>query len=241
MSLEPIKRHRLSADITEKILNMIKAGHFEAGEKLPNERQLATQLQVSRPSLREAMRSLAFMNIIEIRQGDGTYVSSLEPELLVEPLDFILAVGGVTNQHLLQARFIVEPQCAFIAAQKISQTQIELLRSIAEETLHTQDDLAQHADLDIRLHAIIAQATENPLVLRFLASIAQLDKAARINGLRNLPDDLRRERTQCAYRDHLAIIANLEAHDPPKAQAAMTEHLRNVEGSFRAAGLLDLA
>ena len=239
MSLEPIKRHGLSADITEKILDMIKAGHFEAGEKLPNERQLATQLQVSRPSLREAMRSLAFMNIIEIRQGDGTYVSSLEPELLVAPLDFILAVGGVTNQHVLQARFVVEPQCAYIAAQKISKAQIDLLRSIAEETLQTTENLAQHADLDIRLHTVIAAATENPLVLRFLASIAQLDKAARINGLRNLPAELRHERTQCAYRDHLAIIASLEAHDPLKAQEAMTEHLRHVEVSFRAAGLLD--
>ena len=102
MSLEPIKRHGLSADIAEKILTMIKEGHYAAGEKLPNERQLATQLQVSRPSLREAMRSLAFMNIVEIRQGDGTYISSLEPGLLVEPLDFVLTVGGVTCQTLLR-------------------------------------------------------------------------------------------------------------------------------------------
>jgi GntR family transcriptional repressor for pyruvate dehydrogenase complex len=56
------------------------------------------------------------MNNIDIRQGDGTYTSSLEPELLVEPLDFILTVGGVTNHQLLQARFVVEPPCAFIAA-----------------------------------------------------------------------------------------------------------------------------
>lgn len=239
MRLEPIKRHGLSADITEKILNMIKNGSFAAGEKLPTERQLATQLQVSRPSLREAMRSLAFMNIVEIRQGDGTYVSSLEPELLVEPLDFILAMGGVTHQHVLQARFVVEPQCAFIAAHKISRTQIELLKSIAEDTLQTTGNLAQHAELDIRLHTVIAQATDNPLLQRFLASIAQLDKAARMDGLRNLPADRRRERTHCAYLDHLAIIAMLETHDPLKAQEAMTEHLRHVEVSFRAAGLID--
>lgn len=241
MSLEPIKRHGLSADITEKILNMIKAGHYVAGEKLPTERQLATQLQVSRPSLREAMRSLAFMNIVEIRQGDGTYVSSLEPELLVEPLDFILAVGGVTNRQLLQARFVVEPPCAFMAAHTISKTQIELLKNIAEETLQTTENLAQHAELDIRLHTVIAEATENPLLLRFLSSIAHLDKTARISGLHNLPPDLRRERTHRAYLDHLTIIAMLEAHDPVKAQEAMTEHLRNVEESFRAAGILDLA
>jgi GntR family transcriptional repressor for pyruvate dehydrogenase complex len=241
MSLEPIKRHGLPADITEKILNMIKNGHYAAGEKLPNERQLATQLQVSRPSLREAMRSLAFMNIVEIRQGDGTYVSSLEPELLVEPLDFILAVGGVTNHQLLQARFVVEPPCAFIAAHTISRAQIDLLKTIAEEARHITGDLAHHADLDIRLHTIIAEATENPLLQRFLSSIVQLDKAARVNGLRNLPPDLRRERTQRAYLDHLDIIAMLEAHDPAQARDAMTEHLRNVEVSFRAAGILDLA
>jgi GntR family transcriptional repressor for pyruvate dehydrogenase complex len=241
MSLEPIKRHGLPADIAEKILTMIKEGHFAAGEKLPNERQLATQLQVSRPSLREAMRSLAFMNIVEIRQGDGTYISSLEPGLLVEPLDFILTVGGVTNHQLLQARLVVEPPCAFIAAHTISRAQIDLLKEIAEETLQSAGDLVRHAELDIRLHTIIAEATDNPLLGRFLSSIAQLDKAARINGLHNLSPDLRRERTHRAYLDHLAIIAMLEAHDPVKAQAAMTEHLRNVEESFRAAGILDVS
>jgi GntR family transcriptional repressor for pyruvate dehydrogenase complex len=241
MSLEPIKRRGLPANITDIILNMIKEGRFAAGEKLPNERQLATQLQVSRPSLREAMRSLAFMNIVEIRQGDGTYISSLEPELLVEPLDFILTVGGITNHQLLQARFVVEPSCAFIAAHTISKSQIELLKEIAEETLQSADDLVQQTTLDIRLHTIIAEATENPLLGRFLSSIAQLDKAARINGLHNLPPELRRERTHRAYLDHLAIIAMLEAHDPVKAQEAMTEHLRNVEESFRAAGILDIA
>jgi GntR family transcriptional repressor for pyruvate dehydrogenase complex len=239
MSLEPIKRRGLSADIAEKILTMIKEGHFAAGEKLPNERQLATQLQVSRPSLREAMRSLAFMNIVDIRQGDGTYISSLEPGLLVEPFDFVLAVGGITNRQLLQARFVVEPPCAYIAAHTISKAQIEMLKTIAEETLQSADDLAQHAELDIRLHTIIAEATKNPLLGRFLSSIAQLDRAARISGLHNLAPDLRRERTHRAYLDHLAIIAMLEAHDPVKAQAAMTEHLRNVEESFRAAGILD--
>src|SRR5512146_521879 len=88
----PFEKDVLPKKIATRLLSLIKEKHLRPGDKLPPERELAVMMQVSRPSLREALRALSIINIIEIRQGDGTYVTSLEPELLIEPLDFVFSL-----------------------------------------------------------------------------------------------------------------------------------------------------
>ena len=132
-AIEPIKKSAISEEISSRLLLMIREKQLSPGEKLPPERELAAMLNVSRPSLREALRALAIMNVIEMRQGDGTYITSLEPELLVEHLDFVLSLDDSTFLQLFEARKIVEVGIASLAAQRITDRQIQEL-----ETLQTR-------------------------------------------------------------------------------------------------------
>ena len=239
MSIQPIKRHGLTEEISFRILDLVQRGHFKPGDKLPPERELAEQLEVSRPSLREAMSSLAFMNVVEIRQGSGTYITSLEPDLLSENLEHIFTLGKSTVVHVMQCRNIVEPDCAALAAGKITPEQIEQLRAIALQTREHTDDLVEHAELDIQFHLLIVEAANNPLLKRFLSSITVLDRTARAKGLSNLPDGYRQERIRQAYEDHIQVVKALESKDAEASRAAMKRHLEHVEVSFQAAGLFD--
>ena len=236
MNLKPLKRHGISDDISHRILDLVKSGYFKPGEKLPTERELSEQLQVSRPSLREAMRSLAFMNVIEIRQGSGMFVSSLEPELLVEHLDFVFSLENANPGQLLQARQIVEPQSAALAAARITEEQLAAIHQVIEETLLTADNLERHVELDIKLHNMIVGASGNPLLIRFMASITYLDKITRFDVMKSMLEITRNKRVHQAYDDHERILEALRAKNPVAASEVMTQHLQHVETSMRETG-----
>src|SRR3989304_10553392 len=110
--------------IVARILSLIKEKQLGPGDKLPPERELAAMMQVSRPSLRTALRALSHMNIIEIRQGDGTYVTSLDPQALIEPLEFVFSLDDSTFLELLEARKILEVGIAGLAARQITDEEI---------------------------------------------------------------------------------------------------------------------
>src|SRR5581483_8002285 len=114
----------------EKIKAMILSGELPPGSKLPNEEVFANQLGLSRNSLREATRALAAMNILVSRQGDGTYVSSLEPHLLIEAATFAADMSqGQAALQLLQVRRLLEPQAVALAAGCITEAQLAQVRA----------------------------------------------------------------------------------------------------------------
>jgi GntR family transcriptional repressor for pyruvate dehydrogenase complex len=114
-----------------KIKEMIVSGTLSPGERLPKEAVLAAELGLSRNSLREAVRALSLLNILHVRQGDGTYVSSLEPKLLLEAVTFILDFHqDDTVMQALQVRAILEPAATGMAAQRITEQQLADLREL---------------------------------------------------------------------------------------------------------------
>ena len=160
----PVERTILWEQVAEQLMTMLREKHLRPGDKLPPERELATMMQVSRPSLREALRALSMMNVLEVRQGAGTYVTSLEPELLVEHLDFVLSLDDSSLLELFEARKIVEIGIAGLAAQRITDEELaELEAGLArsQETLHHPVDFLQ---ADEELHKAITQAARNPIV-----------------------------------------------------------------------------
>ena len=224
----PVERTILWEQVAEQLMTMLREKHLRPGDKLPPERELAAMMQVSRPSLREALRALSMMNVLEVRQGAGTYVSSLEPELLVEHLDFVLSLDDSSLLELFEARKIVEIGIAGLAAQRITDEELAELEAglgRSQETLHHPSDFLQ---ADEQLHKTITQAARNPIMSRVIDSISRLlmvsrSRTVEITGVR--------ERT---VEDHRAIIAALKRRDPEAAQEAMLQHLNNVEQ-----GLLD--
>lgn len=217
------EKDTLWEQIAARLLSMLKEKQLRPGDKLPPERELAAMMQVSRPSLREALRALALMNVLEIRQGAGTFVSSLEPELLVEHLDFVLSLDDSTFVKLFEARKILEVGLVGLAAERITPAEIAELEAGLSRSQETVAEPSAFLQADVDLHRKITQAAQNPILSRIIDSIGKLSFASRqrtveITGVR--------EQT---IRDHQAIVAALKAHDPEAAQQAMLQHLSNVE------------
>ena len=230
-----IEKDVLPRQIAERILSLIKEKHLQPGDRLPPERELAATMQVSRPSVREALQALSVLNIVEIRQGAGTFVTSLEPALLVEPLDFILSLDTSTLPQLFEARKILEVGIAAMAAARITDEEVAALEhSLAQsEAALIANDTDSFIRNDLDLHRRIVRATHNPILNRLLDSISQL-------GLVSRQQTVRRPLTMpLTVEDHRAIIAALKARDSQAASQAMLDHLNHVEQALREAGKKD--
>jgi len=226
-----LEKDLLPEKIVARILSLIKERQLGPGDKLPPERELAAMMQVSRPSLRTALQALSLMNIIEIRQGDGSYITSLDPKSLSEPLEFVFSLDDSTFLQLLEARKILEAGIAELAAQQITAEEIAGLKACLAQSSELVEDHEAFLQVDRELHARITEASRNPILCRFMQSISQLDLAGRRRTV-NIPG-----MTMQSLDDHRLIVAALEAHDPEAARQAMLQHLRNVEQKFAQGGL----
>lgn len=146
----------------EAIVHFIISNQLQSGDKLPNEYNLATDLEVGRSTLREAVRSLVSRNILEVRQGSGTYVST-NPGIAEDPLGFAFVEDTLKlTEDLFALRYILEPEVAMLAAHHRSEEQVTRLEKVArriEDTIDTTDQM--HLDLDVEFHAIIAKMSKN--------------------------------------------------------------------------------
>jgi len=216
-------RSAAAAGAVEHIQQLVQSGELKAGDRLPSERELARRLGVSRSTLREAIRALVVMNILVPRHGDGTYVSSLEPELLSAPFTFALDTQPALQTHLFEARRVLETACARLAASRITDEELAELDDLATD----DPDPDALIDRDVELHTAIAHATRNPILLALMGSIGTLALESRRASAR-LPGQAARSR-----RDHRAIVAALRRRDSDAAAAAMERHLTGVERAVR--------
>ncbi len=206
---------------------LIRERELHPGDKLPPERELAATMQVSRPSLREALRALAIMNVIEIRQGDGTYVTSLEPNLLMSHLDFVFALNDIAFLELFEARRILEPGLVEMAAKRITDEEIAQLEECVARSMEIVDDHEAFALADLEMHELIAKSAGNSILQRCMAGVSQLGKVSRRRTV-SLPGVTHR-----SVQDHLTIVRALKARDPVMARQAMLDHLRHVEDELK--------
>ncbi len=206
----------LSEQIVQKIIDEIKCGNLRPGEKLPTEKQLVDLFQVSRITVREALRTLKVMNIIDIKQGKGAFITSTDVNLLIDQLDFVFLLEKTTISQLFEARRALEPQIAAIAAARITDEEVAEMRV-----------MSQQDGYDILLHQKIAECTKNPVLVRFVSSIWSMGEISRqmtskIPGVKTV-----------AYSQHAALIEALAAHDGNQARALMSKHLEFVENTYR--------
>src|SRR5947208_5470507 len=148
-------------DAIDKIRERIVSGAWGPGDRLPKESELAAELGLSRNSLREAVRALSQLRVLEVRQGDGTYVSSLEPDLLLESTGFIShLLLGETEIELYEVRRILEAAAATLAAGRIdAQEKTELALSL--ERMREAKNVEELVEADVAFHAVIAKAAGN--------------------------------------------------------------------------------
>jgi GntR family transcriptional repressor for pyruvate dehydrogenase complex len=216
-----------SGDVIRSLKNLILEGQLVPGQKLPNERDLAEQFNVSRSSLREGIRALAAMNVLTVRHGDGTYVSSLDAELLSEPLHFVLAINASAIFDLFEVRRITEPAVAALAARRATDDELGALQREMTRAQASTLDAEALIDHDMKLHTLVHRAAHNPILLSTSASLAGISHRARVRATQ-LP-----ENTRMTITEHAAVVQAIVDRDPAEAAAAMLRHVRRLEEQIR--------
>ncbi len=227
MEFGKISKDALPKEITTRLLDMIREKALRPGDQLPPERELAAMMGVSRPSVREALRALALMNVLDIRQGSGTYVSSLDTGLLIEHLDFVFSLDDSTYLELFEARKVLEAGIVALAAKKVTDKEINTLQEIVTRSTEDINDLEAFLLNDRELHEAITHVADNPILTRFMVSLSKLGLASRSRTVR-IPGV-----AEQTIEDHQCIVAALRDRDPEQAKTAMLEHLSNVERRLR--------
>lgn len=221
-----VNRSTLPEEIAARLLDLIRAEQLRPGDKLPAERELAATMHVSRPVLREALRALAIMKVVEIRQGAGTYITALEPQQLVSHLDFVLSKDPVAIAQVIEARRVVEIGNVRLAATRIDDAGLASLDGLLEELRSAVADADRFSTLDIAFHDAVCELAGNFLLVQFMRIMNTLGKVSRART------GASRAAREQALADHVAIVAALRGHDPEGAAAAMEGHLDHVEAAL---------
>ncbi len=225
--VQPVRRDRLYQGIVSQIEALLVKGELKSGDQLPPERQLAEQFQVSRASVREALRSLELLGIVETRAGGGTFVRSTKPDDLARPLTNLISRGH-TLQDVIDVRGLIEPAVAERAAKNITAAEIAELREIVAQQERKVDAGQPYVEQDTRFHETISNAARNELLVTVLSVIWDVLRASREEWL------LTEKRAHASLEAHRRILAALEQHDGAAARAAAADHIHAVgEGILR--------
>lgn len=217
-----VSKTTLSDDLTDRLLQMIRSGEYEPGDRLPAIMQMARSFGVGHPSLREALRKLEVIGAVEIRHGSGVYVKRGEDMLLVKNPTF----GGSVTQKLLldliEVRTPIETRATAMAATHATEDNLDQLASILDQAeAHLEDD-AKLSEMNMEFHHEIAVASGNTVLAQMQEVVAQLFQTEQ-----RLILDLYGSREQ-DHREHVAILDALRQGDADLAERRMRAHLDGV-------------
>jgi GntR family transcriptional repressor for pyruvate dehydrogenase complex len=219
-----------------KIKGMLLSGELRPGDRLPPEKELSEKLGLSRNSLREAVKALELIRVLDVRRGDGTYVTSLDPSLLLEAMSFVVDLHqDASVLELFEVRRLLEPAAAALAVRRIDESHIatltELLSRVGEDT--SVEDLVAH---DVEFHGFINQLSGNTYLASILESLSSSTLRARI--WRGLTEQNSVART---LAEHQAIVDALAAGDTELVRSCVVVHISGVERWLAKAGAADAA
>jgi GntR family transcriptional repressor for pyruvate dehydrogenase complex len=218
-----VRKARLHEQVAKQVERLIVNGVLKPGDRLPPERELAVKFGVGRSTVRDAIRTLEVIGILESRQGHGTVVRDVSPDALVVPLASLLVRKREMVAELLDVRRMLEPGLAARAA----------ANATAEEIAHLEDVLRRQADKlsrgepaieeDSEFHYGIARAARNGVVLRVLDVLMDLLRESRTRSLQ-VPGRLER-----SYAGHRRVLRAIKRHDAKAAEGAVRQHLKEIE------------
>ncbi len=219
--------------VVDGIKDMITSGQLQPGSRLAVEHELAEQLGVSRGSLREGVRALALMGVLETRQGAGTYVTALDPSTLLGPLGVLVELQRPENiLHLMSVRRVLEVEAAGRAAMRITDAEL----AAAGEALGRMEGMIEHETIDhdavmeadVDFHRVIAEASGNPTLTAMIHGLA--GRTIRARMWRALHAEAVERAT---FAEHQEIFVAMTARDPDAARLRMGVHLLSVEQYLR--------
>ncbi len=222
VKLRPIRKTRAYEEIVRQVQSLTASEAFKPGDRLPSERELAEQFQVSRVTVRQALSVLQAMGVIESRVGDGTFAGGAQNSI-VTVLAPMLHPPKSTLLEQLELRRLIEPEVARLAAERASEAQIgEMRRSLARQQ-GLLDRGQSIIEEDSALHLIIARSSQNSLLVRMMESIHELLRDSREESLRA------RTTMERSLAGHRRIVDAIAKHDRAGARQTMLRHVLDVQ------------
>jgi GntR family transcriptional regulator, transcriptional repressor for pyruvate dehydrogenase complex len=225
----PVTRSQTDV-VIDGVKRMLTSGELEPGSRLPIEKDLAAQLGVSRGSLREGVRALAALGVLETRQGDGTYVTSLDPGTLLSPLGFLADLHQPAHiADILTVRRVLETESVALAAARVTEddlSELDRVLGVVDAILESEPDMDLEAFIhaDTEFHRLIARASGNRPLAAIIDTLVGRTFRARLWRAISHRGSVRETQAE-----HRAILDELLRHDPERARIRMATHLLGVE------------
>lgn len=211
---EPVRKINLSEEISNRLLEQIKLGYLKPGERLPSERELCEVFDASRTTIREAIKGLTSMGVIQ-KKRDGNHVCENLSNIIAKPFDILLSTAQFNISEIVEARLSIECQMVRLSAMRATQHQLEKMEECLEKKVTNEALLMKKS---IRFHNLIAESTGNRVLKEMYLVIYRIlsEKQESEDSLRKVHD---------SQLQHRKIYDAISAHDPELAEAAMREHL----------------
>jgi GntR family transcriptional repressor for pyruvate dehydrogenase complex len=226
--LDPVPRSTLSEQVAKRLAARITAGDWRPGEKLPSEAELCKAFSVGRSSLREALTSLAFIGLIRVRAGGGSYVADQPSAYFTSAW---LNNGVLTNKKELddfvEARLILETELAGLCAERITQSELDEMELLVERMRKSVHDADEFWKLDLSFHLIMGRSAKNDVLNNILTGVREqmLDLISK--------SLLLQEGMEQAVRQHTKVLEALQQRSPVKAREAMRNHLQSFQRGYK--------
>lgn len=228
MEYRRIKPRKIYEEVAEAIFEMIRKGDLNPGDKLDSVQQLAENFQVGRSAIREALSALRAMGLIEMKQGEGTYIREFDPSMLTFPLSTAVLMNKEDVLHLLEVRMIIEVGAASAAARKRTNGDLKAMSFALEEMNKALGDEELGEKADLMFHMAIAAASQNPLLVGLMNNVSGM-MVETMRETRRLWLFSKQTTTERLYHEHVQIYEAITKQDSQKAQQLMLGHLNNVE------------
>jgi GntR family transcriptional repressor for pyruvate dehydrogenase complex len=228
---EPIRLERVSDKVASQLKRAISGGVFRVGERLPSERELAEQMGVSRPSVREAVQQLELLGMVETVHGGGSVVKNLTEQEISKPMEVVLREDKQLVLEVTEVRAFMEAWAAKQAATNRTDQELELIRGHLEEMERDLEKGRIRPEVDFQFHIEIAAATHNTIFVHLIQNIHQLiSYSLKIHREQIFvaPDA-----QEMIFNHHLRVFKAIQDRNPEAAEAAMRDHLQFVVREFK--------
>jgi GntR family transcriptional repressor for pyruvate dehydrogenase complex len=225
--LKPVEKKKAYEDIVRQIRTLIEEGKLKRNDHLPSERDLSDTFGVSRTTVREAIRTLESMKLLQSRQGNGTYVVASSEEALIQPLAAALFNANDDIRDIFYVRKIIEPHVAELAAENATPREIEEMETILREQEACIGRGESVLETNTLFHNHLAKTAKNRVMERLLLALIDL-----LHQLREeyLMEEERDKRAQRSLEGHKKVLAAIKNGDGDVALKSMLKHLEDIEG-----------
>ncbi|MFL0267366.1 FadR/GntR family transcriptional regulator [Candidatus Clostridium radicumherbarum] len=225
----PIKSTKVYEQVVQQIKQMIIDGTLKKGDKLPTERELSEQLQVSRASIREAIKSLEVIGLLEARQGAGNYIKENFDQVLFEPISMIFMLESRNPNEIVELREGLELEAAALAAKNIDKAELEEIRLLVDKIKNSEDEEITAA-YDKSFHYAIAKASKNVLIMSVLNVISSLIDEVIIDSRKKILSV--QDNKEKLNNQHEMIYISLKDGNESEAYEAMKGHFKLIKDYY---------